>query len=334
MPGGPADPAGLSLGAPNRAAEAGPSRVRRSRLSPLLRALAGVAILVTLGIHLGAAPFLAGLHAVGFWSVCAALLIGLATTVCSAWRWSLVARGLGLRLPVREAVVECYRALFLNSVLPAGVLGDVDRAVRHGRRTGALGRCARAVVVERVAGQVVLIAVAGVVLVPRLVHDPRPWVAAVLVGVAVLATVAVRRIRPQPGGRRIWPGVALLSAAAVAGYLTVFLIAARAAGSTAPVGDLLPVLVLALLAMGLPVNIGGWGPREAATAAGFGMVGLGAAQGLTAAVVYGVLSFIACLPGLVVLLLRRTGVRRPPELRPVTHVHRSVGTDSVIRAVT
>ena len=36
-----------------------------------------------------------------------------------------------------------------------------------------------------------------------------------------------------------------------------------------------------------------------------GLVGLGAAQGLSVAVVYGVLSFVACLPGLGVLLLRR-----------------------------
>jgi hypothetical protein len=31
------------------------------------------------------------------------------------------------------AVADCYRALFLNSVLPAGVLGEVHRAVIHGR---------------------------------------------------------------------------------------------------------------------------------------------------------------------------------------------------------
>jgi glycosyltransferase 2 family protein len=49
----------------------------------------------------------------------------------------------------------------------------------------------------------------------------------------------------------------------------------------------------------------------------FGAVGLGAAQGLTTAVVYGVLSLIACLPGAVVLLLAaRTPVRRSPAPRP------------------
>jgi hypothetical protein len=50
------------------------------------------------------------------------------------------------------------------------------------------------------------------------------------------------------------------------------------------------------------VNIGGWGPREGVAALAFGAAGLGAAQGLTVAVVYGVLAFVAGLPGAVVLM--------------------------------
>jgi hypothetical protein len=55
------------------------------------------------------------------------------------------------------------------------------------------------------------------------------------------------------------------------------------------------------------------------TAVAFGAVGLGAAQGLATAVVYGVLSLVACLPGAVVLLLSATrsgGARRTPAVRP------------------
>ena len=77
----------------------------------------------------------------------------------SAWRWCLVARGLGLRLSLRGAVADYYKALFLNAALPGGVLGDVDRAVRHGKDEGDVGRSVRAVVLERTAGQIVLVAV-------------------------------------------------------------------------------------------------------------------------------------------------------------------------------
>jgi uncharacterized membrane protein YbhN (UPF0104 family) len=308
----------------NRAAggsDPGPAGSRRlwQRLWPLLRALAGLGILVTLGVRLGAGPFVDGLRAVGYLSVLAALVIGLLTTVFSAWRWCLVARGLGLRLSLPDAVAGCYRALFLNSVLPAGVLGDVHRAVSHGRRSGDLARGVRAVVIERVAGQVVLVIVTGVVVAahPTLlaaVPDLAPAFAIVLAVLAVAAVVAKRAVSATwcqsttlRSRTRPWAGITLLSAAALTGYLALFVIAARAAGSTATLGDLLPVLLLALLAMGLPVNVGGWGPREAVTAAGFGVVGLGAAQGLSVAVGYGVLSFVACLPGLGVLLLHRRG---------------------------
>jgi hypothetical protein len=53
-------------------------------------------------------------------------------------------------------------------------------------------------------------------------------------------------------------------------------------------------------------------------AVAFAAAGLGAAQGLTTAVVYGVLSLIACLPGAVVLLLSaaRASARRTPAVGP------------------
>ena len=93
-----------------------------------------------------------------------------------------------------------------------------------------------------------------------------------------------------------WPRLA-----AVGGHTAIFLIAARTAGVAATPGQLLPLAVFVLLAMSVPANIAGWGPREGAAAWAFGAAGLGAAQGVSAAVVYGVLSLVACLPGAVVL---------------------------------
>lgn len=266
-----------------------------------------------------------GLQAVGPGSVLAALAIGFVTTVCNAARWCLIAGRLGMRLPLRGAVADYYQAQFLNSVLPAGVLGDVHRAIRHGRAAGDIGRAARAVAIERLAGLAVLVAVAvGVLLAyPTLLRvagglvPVDGWWLATLVALAVIGAGWALRSRLQPALRtasadlravlrgNAWPGVLLLSVVALGGYLAMFVIAARSAGSTAPVGELLPLLVLALLVMALPLTVGGWGPREAVAAVGFGAVGLGAAQGLAAAVGYGVLGLVACLPGAVVLLLRR-----------------------------
>ncbi|MEV0374500.1 lysylphosphatidylglycerol synthase transmembrane domain-containing protein [Streptomyces sp. NPDC050636] len=297
-----------------------------------LRMLAGVGILVMLLWHLGTGAFLDGLRRIDAGTLLAALAIGLLTTVCSAWRWCLVARGLGLRLPLGRAVADYYRALFLNAALPGGVLGDVHRAVRHGRNAGDLGRGVSAVVLERAAGQIVLLVAGAAVLLAR----PSPALARIgrlitAPGVTVLAAVGCalvlaaagwlywsrgasrtgRAVRAALTGARrgllargVWPGVALSSAVVLAGYLGMFLLAARVAGSTAPAAELVPLMVLALLAMALPLNIGGWGPREGVAAWSFGAAGLGAAQGLTTAVVYGVLALAASVPGAGVLVAR------------------------------
>jgi hypothetical protein len=127
--------------------------------------------------------------------------------------------------------------------------------------------------------------------------------------------------------RETGPGVGFLSVATLAGHLALFVVAARVAGVGAPVAQLLPLMVLALLAMGLPLNVGGFGPREGVCALLFGAAGLGAAQGVTVAVVYGVLTLVASLPGAGVLLVRsvagvpRTALSRESAARPARHFH-------------
>ena len=124
----------------------------RSWLGPL----AGLAIVALLVWRVGVGAFVDGLRHLDAWSVVAGAAIAVVTTVCGAWRWDLVARGLGTELSLRSAVAESYRSQFLNVTLPGGMLGDVHRGVRHGRGGGDLGRGLRSVVWERSAGQVVL----------------------------------------------------------------------------------------------------------------------------------------------------------------------------------
>lgn len=306
-------------------------RARWPALWPWVRMLAGAGIIALLLWRLGTAAFLDGLRVIDAPTLLVGLGLGLLTTVASAWRWSLVARGLGIRLPLVGAVADYYRALFFNAALPGGVLGDVHRAVRHGQDVGDVGRAVRAVVLERCAGQVVLVTVGAAVLLSGPTPMPSgvrlaetPWALAVEVvavgsAVGLLAWFAVRRagswwgrmsrgivadVRAGLLGRRVWPGVAFCSVVVLAGHLATFVVAARAAGSTAPLTQLVPLMLLALLAMAVPVNIGGWGPREGVAAWAFGVAGLGAAQGLTTSVVYGLLAFVASLPGAGVLVFR------------------------------
>jgi uncharacterized membrane protein YbhN (UPF0104 family) len=291
------------------------------------RVIGGAGILVLLGWRLGSSPFLHGMRVVDGETFSVAVGLGAVTTVLSAWRWSLVARGLGMQVPLRDAVSDYYRSLFINAVLPGGVLGDVHRAVQHGRDVGDVARAVKAVVLERSAGQIVLVS-AGVTV---LVMDPQPLLALLHAGsaattmpvaigvaaaVAVVTGVLVRgRTSRWAGTARAWGtdvrrgllssgnrlGIFVASAGVLAGHLATFALAAHAVGSTASFLRLVPLLLLALLAMTLPLNIGGWGPREGALAWAFGAAGLNASQGLTIAVVYGLFAFVASLPGAAVM---------------------------------
>jgi uncharacterized membrane protein YbhN (UPF0104 family) len=288
-----------------------------------IRPAVGASILAVLVWQLGPGPFLEALHRIDAWSLAVAAGIAVPTTVCCAWRWSLVSRGLGSDLPLRPAVGAYYRSQFLNTVLPGGVLGDVHRAVRRGRDVGDVGHGVRVVVWERTAGQVVQIALTMVVLLvlPSPVRSSMPVVvgsvlavtlSAVLLGrtlarrgspsLARFARAAATDLRHGLLARQAWPGVVLASTLVVAGHAATFLLAARIAGSTTSVVQMLPLALLVLLAMALPTNIAGWGPREGAAAGVFAMAGLGAAQGVATAVVYGVMVLVATLPGAALLL--------------------------------
>ncbi|GAA3248611.1 lysylphosphatidylglycerol synthase transmembrane domain-containing protein [Streptomyces labedae] len=331
------------------AAGGGVRRVLGRLGSPAVRTrlgtLGGVVILGVLFWRLGTGAFVGGVRRIDAATLAAALGIGLVTTVFSAWRWALVARGIGIRLPFGAAVADYYRALFLNAALPGGVLGDVHRAVRHGQDAGDLGRGVRAVVLERTAGQLALFAAGGAVLLtmPSPVRDhiraATPLAGLGLVG-ACAVVLALRMNRAEAGrkpravrgmlgearqalfSRTAAPGVLVSSVVVLAGYVAMFVLAADVAGAGASVAELLPLALLALLAMSLPLNVGGWGPREGVAAWAFGAAGLGAGRGLTVAVVYGVLSLAASLPGAVVLVARwyvATRVRRtadPAQLVP------------------
>jgi glycosyltransferase 2 family protein len=308
------------------------------------RVVASVVTFAVLIWHLGAGPFLDGITTVDAGALAAAAGLAVLTTVSCAWRWKIVAGGLGIRLPLPAAVAAYYRSLFLNVTLPGGVVGDLHRGISHGREVSDVGRALRAVAWERMAGQLVQLVLTVVVLValPSPVRSYMPLVAIALV-VAVLGGVVVARARGGGGrsawarvrsaavrdirdglfARRAWLGIVVASALVFCGHAVTFLIAARTAGITAPPLQMLPLALLVMLVMVLP-SVGGWGPREGATAWAFGAAGLGTQQGVATAVVYGVMVLVATLPGAAVLVVswsRRTLIseraKRPLAERPV-----------------
>ena len=127
--------------------------------------------------------------------------------------------------------------------------------------------------------------------------------------------------------RDVWPWLTLASVLVVAGHTATFVIAARVAGCTAPLGELVALLLVIQTAAVIPLSIGGWGLREGAAAWAFSAAGLGAATGVTVTTLYAVIMLIAVVPGAGLLLgdalrrhrgLGRSGEPSRRELAPPT----------------
>lgn len=299
-----------------------PSRRRPAgaawRWQPWMRAGIGVGLLVAILAVTGTEPFLRGIASVSPPAIGAAVLLAAVATAAAAWRWRVLAGRLGLRLGWRQSVAAYYRSQFLNTVLPGGVVGDLERAVSHGRRVDRVAQAARAVAAERAAGQLVQLALAVVVVSAigfsvsaRAMALPLAALAVVLAvtGLAMMSG-RVRRalVRELTILRDAFRGIGTVlavvaaSTVVVTAHVLTFVVACVATGVVASAGQLTLVAVAAVLASSIPLGIGGWGPREGAAAWAFSAVGLGAAAGITAATAYGVLVMIALTPGALVIM--------------------------------
>lgn len=262
------------------------------------------------------------------WLAAAVLALSL-QTLLSAQRWRITAAQLGLTLSVSTAVREYYLAQALNQFLPGGVLGDAGRALRTRGEAGLLV-AGQAVLFERLAGQIGLIAVLIFGLLGALVFPVRiDWpvsLQGVLLGVLLGATACCAMLglglhkpglRDRPVTRflrelahalaapDVWLRQVLLSFGTALCNVGAFAFCAAAVGAPLPVPVAAVIVPLILFAMLLPVSIGGWGLREGAAVALLPTIGAAASEGLAASVAFGLSFLLATLPGLL-LYLRRT----------------------------
>ena len=304
------------------------------KLGPfVLRASVSVGLLLGLAWWLDVEAVVSRLAAMRLEWVLLAVAISVAQVAMLAWRWRFTAGRLGVELAFAEAWREYYLSIFLNQVLPGGVLGDVSRAWRHARAQTNLaapcGPAVRAVIFERLSAQAVMTTVAVVSLLALPVTvDPGSRLAVVgagaAVGLIVIATgVWIRRqfsAQSLPGrvladlGDAHLSGpafaVQLASAIVVVGtYLATYVTAARAVGVETPLLVLLPLVAPVLLTMVIPVTVAGWGLREGAAAVLWAAVGLTPADGVVVSVAYGLLVLFGSLPGGAVLIVTGPSTR-------------------------
>jgi len=273
-----------------------------------LRVAVAAGMLALLWWALDGAELLARLRGAhpGWVALAVALLV--AQTVLSALRWRATAAALGQAIGAGRAVREYFLGVLANMALPGGVVGDAARAVRARDAGRGLGGAVQAVVIERLAGQVML---AAVVLAGLAVWPLVPgWVP--LAGLAACA-VAVLVMPRLPGLRVIasvlarawlrdgaWRAQLGYSLAITGCSIGAFAAAATAVGAGVPVAALV-VLPLTLAAMLIPVGVAGWGLREGAAAVLWPLAGLAPEAGVAASVVYGLAALASALPGLLFL---------------------------------
>ena len=248
-------------------------------------------------------------------------------TLASAWRWHRVAARLDQSIPPRVAVAEYYLSQVVNQSLPGGVLGDAARAVRA-RHQGGLGMAAKAVLIERMAGQIAMfsllaLALTGALLAPgglQIAVAPRHvalgGLGLCLLTLAVLFALRAARQRwPSGFGAALrtalladgaWREQAMLGLLIVALNLASFTLCALATGTVLGIEAMLVLVPLILCAMLIPATIAGWGFREGAAAALFPLAGATATAGLAASIAFGLVILAASLPGLLVLVSKRS----------------------------
>ena len=301
---------------------------RRRVVMRLLQAVVTIALIVLVWQFADGADAVSVLLAANPWWIAAALLALTAHTAIAAERWRITAGALGLPLTRGHALREYYLAQLVNSTVPGGVVGDAGRAVRSRDHAG-LTVAAQAVVVERFAGQVVLLATMVVATgLTTLIPGGTDWpawmlglaatiTAASLVGLGLV--LAFARLPGRAGarlaeltrtaaaallGRRMVLPQLALSAGTTAAILAAFAFSALAMGLSLSVAEIVVLVPLILLTMLIPVTISGWGLREGAAVALLPLAGATASESLAASVTFGLVGLVAVLPGAAVVWMR------------------------------
>ena len=249
-------------------------------------------------------------------------------------RWRSVLHAMGARLSVVNAIRLFYVGAFFSQTLPSAVGGDPVRMYMSYRQGLSLRESINGVLLERVVTVLALIIVVVATqpwFIPQVDHpsvdliEPTIIIIVIiaLIGVSLLLNfnrlpIALMRWRAVRGlgnlsvdGRKVflsqrnlprvlfWGGVTHINIS-----ISVFLLAMGLDLDVSLV-DCLALMPLVVMIMTIPISIGGWGVRETAMVAFFGLVGIPSEGALVLSVLVGFVGIIAALPGGIIWLFGR-----------------------------
>jgi len=299
----------------------------RRHLLLLLKAAVSILLLYLSlrSVHLGTlAERLSRLDIV--WIGVALVLLALQVVVLAV-RWREIATASGVRIALPPMVQMSFIATFFNQVLPSTVGGDAARIWLLARKGGGWASATYSVLIDRIAGVLVL-ALIVIVCLPwtlTLIQDPVARAVLVLIGGGAIAGAIVflgigrlpRRLFDRfmltrhlaETSRVAWRlcraprAVLIVAACSVAIHIMTVTIAwCCMKAVAAPVG-FAPILFLmppVLLVATVPISIAGWGVRESSMVVAFAYAGLAQSDGLMLSILFGATSFaIGVVGGLV-----------------------------------
>jgi uncharacterized membrane protein YbhN (UPF0104 family) len=270
------------------------------------------------------------------------LLLMYAATALVAVRWNIILQVAGQRFATGLLFRVNVIGLFFNQALPSSIGGDGMRVWLLHKYGCPLGRAFNSVLLDRIAGFIVLTLMSLYGL-PKLlqllfnISNIQMAVGIATVSAAILALFFVlARARPRLAKFRIGrlaaqivtdvlflarrPGestkIAMLSIVSqVSNFVLIWLIL-RDLGASVSFAGVAIVAPVVLLLLVLPLSIAGWGLREALFVVGFGLLNVEQDVALSASILYGLLNLIAGFIGGALWIFESPGSPRKILIEP------------------
>jgi uncharacterized membrane protein YbhN (UPF0104 family) len=328
---------------PRTASAAGMPVSRRRRLIEFaLTLIAGTTLLAGTLYFVDMRAVLDGLRKVGYGAAFLAGLLALGQVFICGFRWHMISRQTGAPLRLRDTTLGYLEATFVNAFFPTLIASDGARVLR------AIGSGANpmnafvGVVTDRIVALcgLAVASATGIFFLPGAIHNPFLLAAMVgilpafIFGLIVLDLMGryfvklshwrivrpflelasyMRRLRQMPRLTFLVVGVSVVGHMFCAG---AFYVLSQQLGIQIGYWAMFALAAPILVYAAVPISIGGWGIREAVTAALFGLVGYAPATAVALSIAFGLLmSAVGIVCGAAALLI--TLQRRTARLKSV-----------------
>ena len=250
-------------------------------------------------------------------------------TVVANFRWKNVLFHLNIIASFKEILQIIWIGLFFNQILPSSIGGDALRSYYLYKRGYTVGHSMLSVLIDRMIGLIALVmfVLATLLLTIDLVNEPiARWGIFMIAISSIIAIILVLSIDRYTQNLLHWkiirglcavaresrnmlfsvsPGIKLIALSLMIHTLTIIAIILLSIGIGLDLNwlGIIIIIPLTLLIMTAPVSIAGWGIREGVMVIGLGYLGVAPESALALSLLYGILMFIASLPGLVIWLM-------------------------------